>query len=127
MSLFTSELHGEWRRADLWQHSNEKLCFFISNYNFTRNSRLLPKIIGWVFIQKYRIKVRFGRISFPISLKDVNIEKNGFNIVSTFTAVPVFTGTLCLLLFQNIITCFNLICFSKLMKSMYAAVFSIQR
>lgn len=45
--------------------------------------RLLPKIIGWYLIQKYKIQIQFGRISFPFSLRDVKILKNGYSLVSS--------------------------------------------
>lgn len=46
--------------------------------------RALSKIIGWCLIRKFNIKIRVGRISFPFSLRDVNICKNGFTVVSYF-------------------------------------------
>ncbi|GAB0095576.1 KIAA0100 [Sergentomyia squamirostris] len=41
---------------------------------------LLPKLFGWFLIHKFKIKVRFGRISFPFSLRDVEVCKNGFSV-----------------------------------------------
>uniref|UniRef100_A0A336L3B3 CSON015125 protein n=1 Tax=Culicoides sonorensis TaxID=179676 RepID=A0A336L3B3_CULSO len=41
---------------------------------------LLPKLIGWFLVRKFNIKLRFGRLSLPFSLRDVNICKDGWNI-----------------------------------------------
>uniref|UniRef100_A0A6B2EIM8 FMP27/BLTP2/Hobbit GFWDK motif-containing RBG unit domain-containing protein n=1 Tax=Phlebotomus kandelakii TaxID=1109342 RepID=A0A6B2EIM8_9DIPT len=41
---------------------------------------LLPKLFGWFLNHKFKIKVRFGRISFPFCLRDVEVCKNGFSV-----------------------------------------------
>ncbi|CAO1400040.1 unnamed protein product [Diamesa serratosioi] len=43
-------------------------------------SRILPKLIGWVLINQFQIKIRFGRISMFNTLRNVSIFKNGFEI-----------------------------------------------
>lgn len=44
--------------------------------------RFLPQCIGYVLKRKFNIKIRFGRIGLPFSLRDVNICKSGFSVVS---------------------------------------------
>ncbi|XP_058458931.1 protein hobbit isoform X2 [Malaya genurostris] len=41
---------------------------------------LLPQCIGYVLKRKFNIKIRFGRISLPLSLRDVNVCKSGFSV-----------------------------------------------
>ncbi|XP_055610568.1 protein hobbit isoform X2 [Uranotaenia lowii] len=41
---------------------------------------LLPQGIGYVLKRKFNIKIRFGRISLPFSLRDVTICKSGFSV-----------------------------------------------
>ncbi|XP_053684386.1 protein hobbit [Sabethes cyaneus] len=41
---------------------------------------LLPQCIGYVLKRKFNIKIRFGRIGLPFSLRDVNICKSGFSV-----------------------------------------------
>uniref|UniRef100_A0A1Q3FY95 Putative conserved secreted protein n=1 Tax=Culex tarsalis TaxID=7177 RepID=A0A1Q3FY95_CULTA len=40
----------------------------------------LPQCIGYVLKRKFNIKIRFGRIGLPFSLRDVNICKSGFSV-----------------------------------------------
>ncbi|XP_021696070.1 protein KIAA0100 isoform X1 [Aedes aegypti] len=41
---------------------------------------LLPQCIGYILKRKFNIKIRFGRISLPFSLRDVNVCKSGFSV-----------------------------------------------
>ncbi|XP_055631118.1 protein hobbit isoform X2 [Toxorhynchites rutilus septentrionalis] len=41
---------------------------------------LLPQCIGYILKRKFNIKIRFGRIGLPFSLRDVNICKSGFSV-----------------------------------------------
>lgn len=44
--------------------------------------RLLPRLVSWYLIKKYKVHIQFGRISFPFSLRDVQIRKSGYAVVS---------------------------------------------
>lgn len=41
---------------------------------------VLPQCIGYVLKRKFNIKIRFGRIGLPFSLRDVNVCKSGFSV-----------------------------------------------
>lgn len=45
--------------------------------------RVVPKLIGYVLLRKFKVHIQFGRIGIPFSLKDVKILKNGFSLVGT--------------------------------------------
>lgn len=47
--------------------------------------RMLPMLISYFFIKKFKLNIKFGRFSLPLSLRAVKIIKNGFSIVSTRT------------------------------------------
>lgn len=68
--------------------SNQK-CFSKSgayqSYFLAFSYRVLPKIIGYFLIKRFKIQIQFGRISFPFSLRAIKIIKNGFSIVSRQT------------------------------------------
>lgn len=55
--------------------------------------RLLPRLISWYLIKKYKVHIQFGRISFPFSLRDVQIRKSGYAVVRVLVIVIVFTTT----------------------------------
>ncbi|KAH8339800.1 hypothetical protein KR074_010953, partial [Drosophila pseudoananassae] len=43
--------------------------------------RILPTCISWYLVQRFRVRVRIGRISLPyLSLKNVHISKSGFSV-----------------------------------------------
>lgn len=44
--------------------------------------RMLPMLIGYFLIKRFNVQIKFGRVSFPFSLRAVKIIKNGFSIVS---------------------------------------------
>lgn len=64
-------------------------CFFHSNpseqFFFLTMSvsvfRILPRVIGYYFIKRFNIQIKFGRWSVPFTLRAVTIIKNGFSIV----------------------------------------------
>lgn len=43
--------------------------------------RMLPRVIGYFFMKRFNIQIKFGRVSFPFTLRAVTIIKNGFSIV----------------------------------------------
>lgn len=71
-------------------------------------------MLAWIVKRCYKIHLRVGHISLPyFRLRDVNITKNGFTLVS-YTSKSHFMQIL-----KYDITMFN---FSKLKKYAYAAV-----
>ncbi|XP_017000811.2 protein hobbit [Drosophila takahashii] len=42
---------------------------------------ILPTVISWYLVKRFRVKVRIGRISLPyLSLRNVHISKSGFSV-----------------------------------------------
>lgn len=58
------------------------LCFVY--YSVTLDIfRLLPTLLAWLFMRKYHIKLKIGRIAVPkLILKDVSLSKDRYSIVS---------------------------------------------
>ncbi|XP_049867367.1 protein KIAA0100 [Pectinophora gossypiella] len=56
------------------------LCFiFLAIYSCV--SWLLPNLLAWLFMRKYHIKLKIGRIAVPkLILKDVSLSKDGYFI-----------------------------------------------
>lgn len=45
--------------------------------------RLLPTVLAWLFMRKFHIKLKIGRIAVPkLVLKDVTLSKDKYFIVS---------------------------------------------
>lgn len=51
--------------------------------------RMLPKIIGYLFIKRFNIQIEFGRVSLPFTLRAVKIITNGFSIVCTILVLSL--------------------------------------
>lgn len=52
-------------------------CFFLFSH------RIVPRLVAWLVKRRYKIYLRVGHISLPyFVLRDVNITKNGFTLVS---------------------------------------------
>lgn len=50
---------------------------------------MLPRVIGYFFMKRFNIQIKFGRVSFPLTLRAVTIIKNGFSIVRFFGFVKI--------------------------------------
>lgn len=58
--------------------------------------RMLPRVIGYFFIKRFNIQIKFGRVGFPFTLRAVTIIKNGFSIVSfQFLQIKFHTIEIC--------------------------------
>lgn len=52
---------------------------------FYLSIRVIPRFLAWLVKRRYKIYLRVGHISLPyFILRDVNISKNGFTLVSFF-------------------------------------------
>lgn len=53
--------------------------------------RVIPRFLAWLVKRRYKIYLRVGHISLPyFILRDVNISKNGFTLVSFFSQKKLF-------------------------------------
>ncbi|XP_037044573.1 protein KIAA0100 isoform X2 [Bradysia coprophila] len=60
---------------------NALLCLLIiAIVLFVGITWVVPKLIGYVLLRKFKVHIQFGRIGIPFSLKDVKILKNGFSL-----------------------------------------------
>lgn len=60
-----------------WKLAYDSLCALLRAI-----FRMLPMLISYFFIKKFKLNIKFGRFSLPLSLRAVKIIKNGFSIVS---------------------------------------------
>lgn len=58
------------------------------NFDDVLHCRILPKVIGYFLVQKFKIHIQFGRIKFPFLLRDVKIVKQGISVVSIADVAP---------------------------------------
>lgn len=88
------------------------------SYSLKKN-RLIPKIIGYLFMQRFKTQITFGRVSLPFTLRAVKIIKNGFSIVSELACVCVYSIA--------IVTVLICLIYSILMKLRFEAVSLIRK
>ncbi|CAB3221330.1 unnamed protein product [Arctia plantaginis] len=57
------------------------ILFFIFIFIYSCVSWLLPNLLAWLFMRKYNIKLKIGRIAVPkLILKDVSLSKERYSI-----------------------------------------------
>lgn len=61
------------------------LCF-VYYFGIVRDIfRLLPTLLAWLFMRRYNIKLKIGRIAVPkLILRDVSLSKDRYSIVSIY-------------------------------------------
>lgn len=60
-------------------------CFLLSSNAVLFVRRVIPRFLAWLVKRRYKIYLRVGHISLPyFILRDVNVSKNGFTLVSPF-------------------------------------------